>query len=383
MRFSIKNNLTRRQIITGGFSFFALASAPLYFSNKETKAPHSLLLSAAKDKQGLHYLIAITEQGQLYFKIPIAERAHDSIYNPLTQQAIFFGRSPSRHIYIVDIQGQPVLSVIKAPRQRHFYGHGVFDKEYRYLYTVENDVQKGLGLIGVYDSSADYKRIGEFSTGGIGPHQTILLSDNRTLVVANGGLLKSLPQSKSALSQNAFDSSLAYIDTQTGRVIDRYKTAFKQLSLRHISCNERDDVFIGAQSYRETDTPLLFSQKYGRNLEPFIAEDTVWKSHNRYTASLVVKGDTLTLSSPRGNMISFWDVNEYRYLSSLYSPDAAGLAITPTHHPGSSQALSSQALYATNGSGAFMQLNTFTGAVIKRYNNEGLAWDNHLSFAYL
>jgi hypothetical protein len=40
------------------------------------------------------------------------------------------------------------------------------------------------GVIGVYDARANYKRIDEFPTFGIGPHDLALLPDGKTLVVA-------------------------------------------------------------------------------------------------------------------------------------------------------------------------------------------------------
>jgi hypothetical protein len=43
-------------------------------------------------------------------------------------------------------------------------------------------------VIGVRDASAGYRHIGELPSHGIGPHDLALLSDERTLVVANGGI---------------------------------------------------------------------------------------------------------------------------------------------------------------------------------------------------
>jgi hypothetical protein len=45
----------------------------------------------------------------------------------------------------------------------------------------------------------NYKRVGELSTHGVGPHQALLLSDNQTLVVANGGLLAAPSHAKKIL----------------------------------------------------------------------------------------------------------------------------------------------------------------------------------------
>src|SRR3546814_20493551 len=76
-----------------------------------------------------------------------------------------------------------------APDGRHFYGHAVFDRAERLLYTTENDYEAGRGVIGVWDADAGYARAGELDAHGIGPHDLALGPDGRSLVIANGGLL--------------------------------------------------------------------------------------------------------------------------------------------------------------------------------------------------
>lgn len=41
--------------------------------------------------------------------------------------------------------------------------------------------------MGCYDPAQRYRRVGEFPSHGIGPHEMTVLRDGRTLVVANGG----------------------------------------------------------------------------------------------------------------------------------------------------------------------------------------------------
>ena len=66
--------------------------------------------------------------------------------------------------------------------------HGVFSADGRLLYSTENDYDGARGMIGVRDVTGGYKQIGEFPAHGMEPHDIALLSDDRTIVIANGGI---------------------------------------------------------------------------------------------------------------------------------------------------------------------------------------------------
>jgi hypothetical protein len=370
---SNKLDLTRRQFVLGGLSVFTLSSISLYALTKEKKRPKNLLLSSATDRYGQHYLAALTITGEIYFKILIFERAHDSLYNPLTQQAVYFGRSPSRTIYVVDMIGKRLSTVVNAMPDRHFYGHGIMDKACRYLFAVENNIKSNRGCIGVYDVLENYKRVGELSTYGVGPHQALFLSDDATLVVANGGLISGSSQLKKKISQRSFESSLAYIDSHTGELLDFCQTQYSQLSLRHLTRGNDDRIFVGAQSYRNTETPLIFSHANGENLMPLYADDNIWKSHNCYTASLALGGSVLSVSSPRGNIVSFWNIETQAYVSMLHRSDIAGIC--------TSSSSNRPTLFATTGSGLLVAIDSKNKHVLHNTITGRIAWDNHLSLA--
>ena len=43
------------------------------------------------------------------------------------------------------------------------------------LYATENDFEGARGMIGIYDVTARFKRIGEFPSHGLGPHDLAFL----------------------------------------------------------------------------------------------------------------------------------------------------------------------------------------------------------------
>ncbi len=381
---------TRRQFLLGSISFFSAAQTSAYTFLLNKKSPNQLLLSACTDNNNKHYVTASTVDGQLYYKILIPERAHDSMYDVKNHHALYFGRSPSQNIYIVDVINRSLVKTITANKYRHFYGHGVLDKTSQYLYVTENNYKEGKGCIGVYDINEGYNKVNEFDSHGIGPHQLLLLPNQKTLVVANGGLLKHPSQPKKILNESNFNSCLSYIDSQTGTLLGRYDCAFPKNSLRHMAVNSEGKVLIGAQSYAGDPTiPLIFSHQGESTLTPFKAEEFIWQSHNQYTGSLAVKENTLAVTSPRGNIISFWDINTNTFLSKNNHNDIAGLLAYdyPTVEIPKASPIKTQ-FFASTGQGLVLQIGTNSvsssfvdSTVIKQSYVPDIAWDNHLFLA--
>ena len=98
-----------------------------------------------------------------------------------------FARRPGRFADVIDCRSGAQLARLEPPEGHHFYGHGVFSPEGEVMYTTENAFESGEGMIGVWNAR-DYRRIGQFPSGGIGPHEMLLRRDAPGLVVANGGI---------------------------------------------------------------------------------------------------------------------------------------------------------------------------------------------------
>ncbi len=379
---------SRRQFLLGSVAYLSVAQANAYSFIPGKKLPTQLLLSACTDNNNEHYIAASTIEGEFYYRIPIPERAHDSLYNVKNHHAVYFGRRPSQNIYIIDVINKSLVKTITASEYRHFYGHGVLDNTMQYLYVTENNYKEGKGCIGVYDVNEGYRKVNEFDSDGIGPHQLLLLPDNKTLVVANGGLLKHPSQSKKILNREGFNSCLSYIDTQTGKLLGRYHCAFPKNSLRHMAVNTEGKIFVGAQSYADDPTiPLVFSHQGENILTPFKAEEFIWQAHQQYTGSLAVNKNTLAVTSPRGNMISFWDINNNIFLSKNNHNDIAGLLAyyPPTTEASQSHTIKAQ-FFASTGQGFVLQMGTSStsfssGTIIKQNHASEVAWDNHLFLA--
>ena len=181
--------------------------------------------------------------------IDLPERGHGLAVCANSGRCIIFARRPGSFAiaFSADRSRAPVL--FEAPEGRHLYGHGAFSRDGRLLYATENDFEAGRGVIGVYDATASFHRIGEFPSHGTGPHDLALLR-GEILVVANGGLREhpDIGGGRRVLNLDGIETSLVYIDAATGDLLERHVIgAGGALSLRHLEIGRDSTVVLGAQ----------------------------------------------------------------------------------------------------------------------------------------
>lgn len=149
---------------------------------------HPKYLSAARRPDGAYVLVGLRGDGAQAFQIDLPARGHAAAAHPERAEAVAFARRPGTYAVVLDCADGTVLAQLEAPKGRHFYGHGVFSQDGTRLYTTENDFDGAAGVIGVWDAVHDYARLGEFSSGGVGPHEILRLPRLDVFVVANGGI---------------------------------------------------------------------------------------------------------------------------------------------------------------------------------------------------
>ena len=104
------------------------------------------------------------------------------------------------------------------------------------LYATENDFENAAGMIGVYDATDGFNRIGEFATHGMDPHEMLLLADGRTLAIANGGIETHPDFGRAKLNIATMKPSFVFVDRASGDLIEKHELApeLHQLSIRHM-----------------------------------------------------------------------------------------------------------------------------------------------------
>lgn len=377
--------LSRRSMISLAL---LLATKPA-FSNTNGTADSSspIFLSAATDSDQKHWLKAFTvdhDQILELYSHQLSARAHAVELSYKTDLFVAVARRPGKFMVLGDVQSGTVLQEIDAPAGRHFYGHGVFSKDDDYFYTTESayeDLNGDSGRIGVWRvnrslHNVSLERINEFPSYGVGPHELLLMPDQETLVIANGGIRTHPDKEREKLNIDSMQPSLVYIKRQTGELLEqKYLPAeYHQASIRHIDVNIHGKLAISMQFEGEPflSVPLLATHRRGDELRFMLAPEHVQSQLQQYVGSIRydASGSFILASCPRANLLTFWDAESGDFLKQLRARDACGVC-----------AYKDGFLYSA-GTGQIryydliQQTNTYFSA-IEDFTN-GLFWDNHL-----
>ena len=361
------------RLLAGGLAG-SLLPAPFRAEAAGRGAP--LYLSARVDASGGYRASGFLADGARVFDLPLPGRGHSFAVRPDGSAAVHFARRPGRFALVLDLVRGTITQTVETPANRHFYGHGVFSQGGRLLYATENDCDGERGVIGVYDATRGYRRIGELPSHGIGPHEIALLSDGKTLVVANGGIATHPDLPRVKLNLPTMTPSLCFVDRKSG-ALRRELTldpALHQLSIRHLAVGP-DDTVAAAMQYEglaHDRVPLVALQRGLGPLRLLHGPPNVIRAMKNYCGSVCFdpSGHTIAVSAPRGNLVTFWDVGTGGYLSSADVSDGCGVA--PGTRPGE--------FLASSGRGGVVVIDARSGTTrpLAVAGLEAARWDNHL-----
>lgn len=365
--------IRRRQLLgllTGGLA------GPLLPLRLRAETGRRLYLSARAEEAGGYRVSGFDADGRPAFDLPLPARGHSFSVSPDGRVAVHFARRPGVFAQAIDLQRGIVLHDLATPDNRHFYGHGAFGPDGRLLYATENDFTAGRGVIGVYDATNGFRRVGEIPSHGIGPHEVRLLSDGTTLAVANGGILTRPDLPRVKLNLPTMSPSLAYVDRRDGRLLKEVRLAheFHQLSIRHLAADRDDTIAIAMQYEGPTGdrVPLVATCPRDGHVRLFDDQSDVLRAMNHYCASVAFDREwrVLAVSAPRGNLVTFWDGATGAHLSSVAVPDGSGVA--PARCAGRFLVSSGQGGVAT------VEARTGTATPLRSAFLSAGQWDNHL-----
>jgi uncharacterized protein len=338
-----------------------------------------LFASACKDRQGrLLVIIFDANSGELVQSLELPERGHGIAVRPSeigsaqARELVTFARRPGNFAVVLDLdEAREPLWLTTRP-DRHFFGHGIYSSNGRLLYTTENDFENGVGVIGVRDATDGYRQIGELPAGGIDPHELALLSDHRTLVVANGGIRTHPDEPRLENDTATMEPSLAYVDSTTGDVVERHElpAELHKLSIRHLGVGENDTVVFGCQ-YRGPAWEVRSNvgrHRRGEAPELLTLPGRLDHRIQNYVASVATdrRGETAAITAPRGGLAVIIEVATGRCLAHHEMPTVSGVA----------EARDGFLLTAENGN-----MSKVGGEASSRIENRPqrlvAAWDNH------
>ncbi len=359
-------------------SFLTLLSAAAVFPAGDAgatarDAADEALFVGARIAGGDAQVAVIDEHGRDRLVLPVEARRHAFAVDAPRRRAVAFCRSPGRHAVGFDIDGKAEPVAITTPADRHFFGHGTFTPDGRLMLASECDFSAGRGVTGVYDVEAGYRRIAEFDSGGVGPHEIVMLADGRTLCVANGGILTHPDYPRMKLNLTSMKPNLAYVDTATGEVVERVELdpALHQLSIRHVVADAAGAVWFGCQWEGPEDVrpPLVGRHVRGRKPELFAAPQATLRAMRGYVGAVAVdtSGGIVAASSPMGGVVVFWDAATGRWLGEQQIADCS--AIAP---------LSTGRVLAGGGRGRLAALAPGKEATLVAAGGGRPMWDNHI-----
>jgi len=330
------------------------------------------LISACRRPDGSYSVVVLTLDGMIVQEIALEGRGHDIAIERSSGTAVVFARRPGSFALAFDVNGRREPVLFPTPKNRHFYGHGVFSADGRLLYATEHDHDTRQGLLGIYNATGGFARIGEMPTYGIGPHEVIMLSDGKTLAVANGGIETDIKTGRKKLNLDTMEPSLSFIDSTTGLLLAQHmlNAALHKLSIRHIAADANGAVWFGGQwqgsagespelvGCANLDAPL-------RLLEPETPLGAVLAG---YIGSVAVSGDgrVLAASAPRAGRILYIDAERAIVIGETQLADGCGLAGV------------SKSEFALSSGMGVVQTETPDHTHLMTASFPGRAFDNHL-----
>ena len=374
----------RRRFVKGGIALAGAASVLPLLNGCEKLRSHSgpTILSGRSERSGNHFVGAYSLSGEPLFDLRIPDRAHGMAMNPVRpSEMIFFARRPGVHLHRLNIEDPLDVKTIDSEEGRHFYGHGCFSADGSWLYNSENDYENGRGLITVRDAIS-LQVVEEYSSYGIGPHELRLMPDQKTLVVANGGILTHPSAPREPLNIETMQPSLVYIDLKSGRLLGNYQLPYSQLGIRHIDVNADGRVALATQIEAdaqlpngEQSMPLLATHHGEDQLQLFSVESYSWNRLKDYCGSVAfAKGSDLknigAVTSPRAGRLAIFDFLNQNLVADFAVPDVCGVCF--------SEKL--RGFVASTGSGAIYLVEASAGKpnIEKLATQVGVYWDNHL-----
>lgn len=369
--------IDRRSLLVGGgaaLAAFACGDRPGRAA-EPVPSEDPLFAAARRGADGRHSIVVTGLDGSDRQVIPLPGRGHDIAVCPVSGRCLAFARRPGTFAVLFDAAGTRPPVVFEAVPGRHFYGHGAFSPDGRLAYATENDYLGTRGVIGVYDIGGTRpQRVGEFWSGGIGPHDILPLPDGRSLVVANGGIETHPDKGREKLNLETMRPNITLIDRDSGTVrgVADLPAGLHKLSLRHMAVTEAGKIWIGGQyeGGSEETPPLMASldPAEGR-LRLYDVPDALRGRLANYIGSLAMSRDSevVAASCPRAGLVLYFSARDGTFLSSQQRADACGLA-----------ELDRGGFLISDGQGGLSESGDRSGSPMLLASLAGTSWDNHM-----
>lgn len=215
---------------------------------------------------------------------------------------------------------------------REFYGHGAFTRDGALLFATEivkDDTRSG--TLGIYDGTTG-ARIGELPSGGVAPHDCVLVDDGAVLVVGHGG---------GALGQPD-PPCVCWLELPSGKLLRKLVLDDPRFDVGHLALGDRGDLAIVSAPRHGTIAPER--SRGGLTLVPrdrpqHSVDHRDGESEHRRESVAAMIGETLSVAlheptrtvattNPEGHLLAFWDLDDGSLRARLRVPNPRGVALT-------------------------------------------------------
>lgn len=288
-----------------GAGLAGIAAAPAW-ADLVPRGP--LYLSAANTAGNETWIVGVTLDGTVAFAHPLPGRGHAAAVHPERAEAVAFARRPGNFAHVMDCGSGAELARLSTPEGLHFYGHGAFSADGRFLFTTENAFDPGEGRVGVWDAANGYERVGDFASGGVGPHEIIRLGDG-TFAVANGGIRTHPDFPRAKLNLPVMTTNLARV-TETGTLVETwsFESEMRQNSIRHLDVDGRGRIVAALQWQGDPRRRVPLVARFETGAAPVFLDHPETPGLTQYAGSIAVSpsGGTIAVTGPKGNRAMFF-----------------------------------------------------------------------------
>ncbi|MGB0712829.1 MAG: DUF1513 domain-containing protein [Gammaproteobacteria bacterium] len=282
-------------------------------SGGASEAGEVTYLGAGSVSKSAHFLLGLDARHRVRYRIPVPGRGHGISWHPAGGLAVAVARRPGRWLLVFDTRDGRVVSRAQAPEGRHFQGHAVFSDDGTRIMVSTNDLVRERGAISVYGlDHAGPRWLGEWDSGGVGPHEILALPGDR-LAVCNGGLLTRPESGRRVLNLDTMHSNLSVLDATDGALLRSHvlDERWRLASIRHMSLLAGGDIAVGMQFQGDSrgESPLVaLARPNSESLTPLWAPDGEQRALKDYCGSVRASadGESFAITSPRGNRAQAW-----------------------------------------------------------------------------
>lgn len=364
--------LNRREML---LSLAGLGLLPLACSPEPRKKRLERLWFAAAGLDGPTHGIGFAGPEHRSEVVVTGFRGHDVTQDPTRlSRFVLSARRPGKRSVAVDLAHPGQLQEIPVEPGFVFQGHGVFNHDASRLYTTEADAETAEGSIGVRDGHS-FKMLARYPTGGLGPHELLLMPDGRSLAVANGGLLKRGEPSLVVYNLDTMDASLSFISLENGQILSQHRVDEPKASIRHIDVTQDGTVAIGLQMQRKAAghdhiTPLCGWLRPGApKIELFPVPEAYTELLRDYVGSVAITpdGHYAAFTSPVGGICLVWNTQTQKPSGAHAMTDVCGLAVQDDG-------------FIVSSSTGVVRLLDFNQPkkALREWVFDHMQWDNHL-----